>query len=153
MSGSTSLGSQVIYTSQLLLGTTGSEQTTDWHEYVRHDFSQNRKEVWGEGSSCLLTVLEDRGSQWGCLGKEDNCEPCDNQFLITGTWMRLCSVMCTQVQVPLGLEKNIRSCGVGVTGDCEPPSKYWQPNSGPLEEPQVLWTVKPPILPLNLRTL
>lgn len=67
--------------------------------------------------------------------------------------MCLCGSMCTQAQVSLGLEEDIKSCGVGVAGDCEPPSKYWQPNSGPLEEPQVLWTVKLPIQPLSLRTL
>lgn len=27
-------------------------------------FAQSRKQVCGEGSSCLLTEVEDRGSQW-----------------------------------------------------------------------------------------
>ena len=30
----------VIYASQPLLGATKSEQTSDWYEYVRHDFTQ-----------------------------------------------------------------------------------------------------------------
>ena len=40
-------------------------------------------------------------------------------------------------------EEGIRSPETGVTGGCEPPCRCWEPNSGPLQEQQMLLTAKP----------
>lgn len=144
MSDSTSPGSQVIYTSQLLLGTTRSEQVSDWCKYIRHDFA--KQFVWGEGSLYFLTVMEDRDSQWDCLGKKGQSWAMW-QLLIMCTCMCLCGGMCTQMQVPLWPEEDIKSPGAGVTVVVS-----YQVSTG--DQTVVFWkSSKSPIQSLNLRTL
>jgi hypothetical protein len=43
--------------------------------------------------------------------------------------------------------EGIESLGVGVTDGFEPSYGFWEPNSGPLEEQQMLLTTKPSFQP------
>ena len=52
---------------------------------------------------------------------------------------------CTRVQVPTEPEKDVRIPRAGVVGNCEPSWRgCWEPDFGPLEEHQVLLTMRSP---------
>lgn len=54
-------------------------------------------------------------------------------------------LVCTEHAIP----ENIRFSGTGVTDDCEPPYKCWEPKQGPLQKQQGLLTAEPSLQPLS----
>lgn len=51
------------------------------------------------------------------------------------------------VWCPWRPEKGIRSPVTGVMNGCEPPCRFWEPNTGPLGEQQMFLSTEPGLLP------